>query len=82
MTLPPAPMVTVPCAGCVTELTVALAPSKLSLANTLTVTAVSSLVVTVSTAMSATAVTVMGTVPETAAATPSVVETVSVVEPL
>ena len=81
MTLPPEPIVTVPLAGCVTDVTVAPGFSKLSFAKTLNVAAVSSAVVTLFATMSATGVTVIATELATAGATPSDVDTFSVVLP-
>ena len=74
-------MVTVPCAGCVTDDTVAPAFSNESLVKTLNVALVSSAVVMVSGAMSATGETVIATMLTAAGATPSEVETLSVVAP-
>ena len=77
-----------PLAPCVTEVTARPAFSKLSALPpptpviALKLTAVSSLVDTVSSTMSATAVTVSATVLETAGATPSLVVKVSAAAPL
>jgi len=79
--LPPDPIETTPCVGCVTEETVAPAFSKLSFVSTLNVCETSSVTVTLSVAISTTGATVIATALTAAGAKPSDVETLSVVAP-